>query len=73
MVRIAFCGLAIPEPSWPEVVEEAARVLKRHSGVLEVSKGSYAVRSLLMSVHESDHRHDLHPATQLFAVTPLLV
>ncbi len=36
MVRISFCGLAIPEPSWPEVIDEAARVLKRYTGILEV-------------------------------------
>jgi ubiquinone/menaquinone biosynthesis C-methylase UbiE len=36
MVHIRFVGLGVPESSWSNVFSEAARVLKRETGILEV-------------------------------------
>jgi hypothetical protein len=38
-VHIRFCGLGVPETKWPHLLEEAERVLKRGSGILEVRLG----------------------------------
>lgn len=37
MVHIRFVGLGVPESSWGNLFSEASRVLKRNTGVLEVS------------------------------------
>ncbi len=46
-----FCGLGVPEAKWPDLLEEATRVLKRGTGVLEVISGFYRfdLRTQLMS------------------------
>ncbi|KAJ9106872.1 hypothetical protein QFC19_003001 [Naganishia cerealis] len=36
MVHIRFVGLGVPETSWSNVFSEAARVLKRETGVMEI-------------------------------------
>lgn len=42
MVHIRFCGLGIPESKWGDVIEEAARVLKR-GGTLEIVEMAYTL------------------------------
>jgi hypothetical protein len=37
MVHLRFVGLGIPESAWDALLDEASRVLKRDTGVLEVS------------------------------------
>ena len=41
-VHLRFVGLGIPETAWENLLEECARVLKKGTGILEVST-SYLV------------------------------
>lgn len=39
MVHMRFVGLSVPEHKWQDLIDEAGRVLKRDTGVVEVSLG----------------------------------
>ena len=39
LVHLRWINLGVPEPKWQELLEEAARVLKKGTGILEVRPG----------------------------------
>ena len=71
MVHIRFIGLGVPETRWVDVLEEAARVLKR-GGTLEIVEMSYTLpNSFPASLRNSFASLLLADLVQPYPVLPL--